>query len=123
MSGRASDTPFLSFRKTTHRRWWSTILAMRIPGWLVCALAIGFSCLPAPSAQAQSAENVAVVVNDNSDDSKRIAEYYVRTRAVPAANVFHIQTTTDESIERAEYVRTIESPLGSEIRRAGLQDR
>lgn len=71
----------------------------------------------------QSAENVAVVVNDNSDDSKRIAEHYVRTRGVPAANVLRIQTSTDDAIERAEYVRTIERPMAVAIRRAGLQDR
>jgi uncharacterized protein (TIGR03790 family) len=72
---------------------------------------------------AQSAENVAVVVNDASDASRRIAEHYIKARAIPPANVFRIRTLTGDTIERAEYARTIEGPLGLAIRRAGLQDR
>ena len=75
------------------------------------------------SVHGQSAENVAVVVNDNSADSRRIAEHYARTRALPSSNVLRIRTSTDESIARSEYLRTIEQPLGQAIRRAGLQDR
>jgi uncharacterized protein (TIGR03790 family) len=76
-----------------------------------------------PVVCSQSAENVAVVVNENSADSQRIAEYYARTRGLPPSNVLRIQTSTEESIERDVYVRTIEQPLGQAIRRAGLQDR
>jgi uncharacterized protein (TIGR03790 family) len=78
--------------------------------------------VPRPAA-AQSAENVAVVVNDNSPESQRIAEHYVAARAIPASNVLRIQTTTDETIERAAYARTIEAPLGAAIRKGGLEDR
>jgi uncharacterized protein (TIGR03790 family) len=72
---------------------------------------------------AQTAENVAVVVNEASADSQRIAEHYRIARGVPAVNVFRINTTTEESIERDAYVRTIEQPLATAIRRANLQDR
>jgi uncharacterized protein (TIGR03790 family) len=88
---------------------------------MVAALTIWLAA--APVVLGQSAENVAVVVNDNSADSQRIAEYYVRTRGVPESNVLRIQTSTDETIERAAYLKTIELPLGLAIRRAGLQDR
>jgi uncharacterized protein (TIGR03790 family) len=77
----------------------------------------------APVVHAQSAENVAVVINDASPTSRRIGEHYATTHALPASNVVRIQTTTDETIDRAEYVRTIEQPIGTAIRRAGLQDR
>jgi uncharacterized protein (TIGR03790 family) len=83
------------------------------------AIAVG----AAPAALAQSAENVAVVANDNSPESQHIAEYYARTRGLPASNVLRIQTTAEETIERDAYVKTIEQPLGVAIRRAGLQDR
>src|SRR5262245_36193028 len=76
-----------------------------------------------PNAFAQSAENVAVIVNDNSTDSQRIGEHYARARGLPESNVFRIKTSTDETIERDVYLKTIEQPLAVAIRRGGLQDR
>src|SRR5688572_691818 len=78
----------------------------------------------APAAlHAQSAENVAVVINDNSADSRNVGEHYARTRNLPASNVLRIQTSTDEVIQRGEYVLNIERSLSQAIRRSGLQDR
>ncbi len=77
----------------------------------------------APEVRAQSPENVAVVVNDNSAESQRIGAYYAKTRGLPPANVLRIQTSTEVAIERNAYVTTIERPLGLAISRAGLQDR
>ena len=73
--------------------------------------------------QAQSAENVAVVINEASSESQQIGEHYARVRALPQANVFRIRTSTDDVIERQAYVDTIERPIGETIRRLGLQDR
>jgi uncharacterized protein (TIGR03790 family) len=72
---------------------------------------------------AQSAENVAIVINDLSPDSQRIGEHYARTRGLPTANVLRIQTSLDDAVERSAYVTTIEQPIARTIRRAGLQDR
>src|SRR5262245_24515816 len=77
----------------------------------------------APAVHGQSAENVAVVINDKSADSERIGEHYARTRSLPPSNVLRIQTSPEEAIERDAYVRTIVLPLGLANRRAGLQDR
>ena len=97
---------------------------MSIPQSLVSALAVFIiPVLAAPSARAQSAENVAVVINESSDESRRIGEYYAKTRALPPSNVLRIQTAISDSIERVEFVRTIERPLSVAIRRGGLQDR
>ena len=74
-------------------------------------------------AYGQSAENVAVVINDNSPESQRIGEYYARVRAIPAGNIFHIRTALDDQIDRAIYARTIEQPIANGIARAQLQDR
>jgi uncharacterized protein (TIGR03790 family) len=98
--------------------------AMSIPRWFTAVLAVVVGCwLATTPALAQSAENVAVVINDNSDASRRIGEHYAKTRGLPASNVLRIRTITDDAIGRAEYVGTIERPLGQAIRRAGLQDR
>jgi len=73
-------------------------------------------------AAAQSADNVAVIINDNSAASQLIGEHYVRKRSIPAANVIRIHAPTDESIDRATYNATIEGPIGEALGRAGLQD-
>jgi uncharacterized protein (TIGR03790 family) len=97
---------------------------MRIPRVFAGALTAVFLCLFAPAAlHAQSAENVAVVINDNSEDSRRVGEHYARTRSLPASNVLRIQTSNDEVIQRAEYAVNIERSISQAIRRSGLQDR
>src|SRR5687767_11417462 len=79
--------------------------------------------LTGPTLQAQSAENVAVVINDNSEESKRIGEHYAVTRGLPPSNILRIQTSTQETIERPAYDASIERPIAMAIRRSGLQDR
>jgi len=74
-------------------------------------------------AWAQSAENVALVVNDNSPDSQRVADYYARRRGVPVSNVIHVKTSIDETIDRGPYVATIELPITGALMQRGLQDR
>ena len=79
--------------------------------------------LVATTAWAQSAENVAVVVNDNSSDSQRVAESYVRRRAIPSSNVIHVRTSTDETIERGAYLASIELPISTVLTQRDLEDR
>jgi uncharacterized protein (TIGR03790 family) len=75
------------------------------------------------AARAQSAENVAVVVNDNSPDSQRIAEYYVRRRGIPATNIIRIRTSIEETISRPLYAGSIEAPVLVALSQRNLQDR
>lgn len=77
----------------------------------------------APPALAQSAENVAVVINDNSPESRRIGQTYAAARSIPDSNVFHIRTALVENVDRAIYTQTIETPLIQAISRARLHDR
>ena len=74
-------------------------------------------------AAAQSAENVAVVINTASPASQRIGEYYVKRRGIPPANVIRIQTATDETVNRAVYGLTIEGPIAGALSRERLHDR
>ena len=91
--------------------------------WLAaCASALAISLTYAPAAEAQSAENVAVVINDASAASRRIGEYYVSKRGIPATNIIHINTTQDEEIDRRTYTTAIEFPIRSRISRDRLHD-
>ena len=86
---------------------------------IVCALLLA----TATPAGAQSAENVAVVINDASPASRRIGDYYVRIRKIPATNVIRLETSVDEQITAPEYARTIEAPIAQALNREGLHDR
>jgi uncharacterized protein (TIGR03790 family) len=77
----------------------------------------------APSAHAQSAENVAVVINESSPDSIEVGEYYARKRALPASNVIRIRTSTNEEVDRGTYLTTIELTIARTLASRGLQDR
>lgn len=74
-------------------------------------------------AHAQSAENVAVIINESEQSSVTVGEYYVRQRGIPQSNVIRLETTTMETIDRAAYVSTIENPIRAAIAREQLQDR
>ena len=74
-------------------------------------------------AVAQSAENVALVINDNSPDSQKIGQAYASARSIPDSNIFHIRTVTTENVDRAIYEQTIEAPIARAITRGRLQDR
>jgi uncharacterized protein (TIGR03790 family) len=85
--------------------------------WVVAVLA------NSASAFAQSAENVAVVINDASPQSQRIGDHYIKTRGIPAANVIHVRLAATETITRAAYTSAIEGPIAQALRRNALQDR
>lgn len=89
----------------------------------LAALCVCVQLVGVLSAQAQSAENVAIVVNDASPASQQIAEAYIRKRGVPPSNVIHVTATTDDQIERAAYAATLEGPIAAALSKGGLQDR
>lgn len=59
----------------------------------------------------QTAENVLVVVNQSSNVSRRIGEYYIHKRQVPLANLCRIKTMDAEEISRGVYEAEIERPI------------
>jgi uncharacterized protein (TIGR03790 family) len=79
--------------------------------------------LRATSAAAQSADNILLVINDASPDSVRVGEYYAQKRAIPKDHLVRVGTKTTESIERADYERTIEAPIAAAIVQRKLHDR
>ena len=78
--------------------------------------------LPAPGV-AQTAENVAVVINENSQVSQRVGEYYIRQRAIPSSNVIRIRTSQEETIDLAPFLSTIHGPIAAALTRQKIQDR
>ena len=87
------------------------------------ASGLAVSLAYAAAAEAQSAENVALVINDASAASRRIGEYYASKRGLPATNIIHINTTQDEEIDRRTYATAVEWPIRSRISRQRLHDR
>jgi uncharacterized protein (TIGR03790 family) len=83
----------------------------------VCLLSFG------GLASAQTAANVAVIINEQSPASIRIGEYYARQRAVPSENVIRISLPPAEEVDRATFINKIETPIGRALTVAGLQDR
>src|SRR5437899_10798270 len=66
-----------------------------------------------PPLIAQEAGDALVVVNDASPVSRRIAEYYVRKRSIPIANVCHLKVGAAEDISREAYETSIEAPIAA----------
>lgn len=93
-----------------------TLLARRL-------LIVSAAVLTASPAFSQTADNVMVVINDDSPASQRVGEHYVRVRAIPAINIVRVRTATEESIQRPAYVRTIEDPIRAALQRERIQDR
>jgi uncharacterized protein (TIGR03790 family) len=99
---------------------WSCAALLRLR--LVALVGVSMMAASAPTF-AQTAENVALVVNDSSAASQKIGEYYAKKRSIPPGNVIHIRTSVDDAIDRRVYTATIEEAIGTALSRAGLQDR
>jgi len=72
---------------------------------------------------AQTVANVLLVVNDTSELSRSIGQYYASRRGVASTNVCHIRTASTEDIERATYDREIAGPIGACLMRNQLVER
>jgi len=88
---------------------------------VACAFAVSLGY--AVAADAQSAENVAVVINDASPASRTVGEYYIGKRGIPPSNVIHISIPEDDDIDRRTYASAIEWPVRARFAQQGLQDR
>jgi uncharacterized protein (TIGR03790 family) len=117
--------------KSAHPRTEKTIMSRAIPSGsserpasrlglatILVVVAVGSPALSV----AQTAANVAVVINENSAVSQRVGEYYIRQRAIPASNVIRLRTSQEETIDRIPYQTTIERPIAIALEQH-LQDR
>lgn len=77
----------------------------------------------ASPARAQTAANVAVVINSSSPDSVRVGEHYVTRRSIPPPNVIRISVPVGDVVDRGLYTSGIEAPIARALASAGLHDR
>jgi uncharacterized protein (TIGR03790 family) len=72
---------------------------------------------------AQSSANLLVIINEASPASIEIGSYYAQKRRVPPENIIRLRFDPSESIERVDYERQIEAPIGNWLTRNFAQDR
>ena len=81
-------------------------------GWLILAVAY-----------AQTGDQVLLVANRNSSDSRAVADYYRPRRSVPVGNVCWLNTTSQEEITWEIYQQQIEQPVAACLGGAGLREK
>ncbi|MBL0310266.1 MAG: TIGR03790 family protein [Bacteroidetes bacterium] len=72
--------------------------------------------LPAVAQHNVNYNDVAVVINLNSDSSQIIADYFIAKRKIPAVNVIRVNVTTDEEVNDStfkDYARQIKEYLNA----------
>ena len=77
------------------------------------------SAATAAAAAVDYAPRTVVAYNENSPDSRRLAEAYARARKIPSANLVPLRAAAVETISREEFVSTIESPLREAFSKRG----
>ncbi len=82
--------------------------------WCTFALTVSLAAC-APIATFAGGEEVVVVYNSRLPESKALAYYYARARAVPKEQVFGFNLTTSEGIARAEFRDDLERPLAKRL--------
>jgi uncharacterized protein (TIGR03790 family) len=73
-------------------------------------------CCLAPLVRAQTPDTVLIVVNQSSELSRKIGEYYAQRRHVPAGNICRLQATTAEEISRGDFDGQISHPIQNYLR-------
>ena len=68
-------------------------------------------------------EHVVIVVNWDSPDSVRVAEYYRMRRGIPRGNMCGVRCSLRESISRTEFEETIRKPVWRFLQDTGLGQR
>ena len=83
---------------------------------------LGFSFYT-PTLQAQTSDQVLIVINKQSRDSLEIGQYYLKKRGVPLANLCTIDTPATERISRDVYNRDIAVPVGEFLKKHNLVEK
>jgi uncharacterized protein (TIGR03790 family) len=71
---------------------------------------------------AQTSANVLLVINQSSEVSRRIGEYYLKQRAIPTANVCRLRMADAEEIDWTTYESQIEQPIAAFLKRGKLEE-
>ena len=87
---------------------------------MICLLAAS-SFLPSRSVFASGYQDVAVVVNTNSQVSQDIGYYFQTARGIPQANIIRVNTTTDETVNDSVFA-SLRYQIESYLRANNLVD-
>src|SRR5580692_4288214 len=79
-----------------------------------------FLWLLAPLLARAGGEEVVIVYNRNSPDSKAVAAYYARMRHVPKNQIFGFSLPTTENISRKDFLELLQIPLAQKLEGSGL---
>ena len=72
---------------------------------------------------AQTPDQVLIVINKQSRDSREIGEYYLKKRGVPRANICTIDTAPNEKITREVYDQEIRGSVGKFLQKHNLVEK
>ncbi len=87
----------------------------------ICLLGILTAALATMRVSAQTGGNeVIVIYNTAVPESKAVADYYAKQRAVPTRQLFGFKLSTGSDMSRAEYRDLLLNPLVSALTNAGL---
>ena len=101
-----------------HLRRWSRGQSAR---WVVAVVLLGLTLGVEPARAGLSPENVVVVVNASSHDSRTVANHYVDLRNIPSGNVVFLREVPGElTISLDDFKSRILLPLLSELNRRRL---
>lgn len=65
-------------------------------------------------------EQLAIIVNENSPQSKAVAGHYAAARGIPLKQIISVGLPVDETIERSAYEQQLVNPLRAELEEQGL---
>jgi uncharacterized protein (TIGR03790 family) len=89
----------------------------------LAAIAVLILTAGAQPLAAQTAENVLVVINNDSEISRKIGEYYAGRREVPGANLCRIAVTDREEISWQVYRSDVEQAVAGCLKSGGLKEK
>ena len=78
----------------------------------LCFACVLYAHLCSPKVLAEvTPEQLLVIANKNNSESLRVADYYIRARNIPKANLVALDIPSDERIERKDYEQHVVTPL------------
>ncbi len=89
-----------------------------LSGWVCCCLAMGTGAQSAPL----TAEQIVLVVNRNVADSRKLAEFYARTRSIPDNRIVSLDLPGTDEISFAGYEQNVVGPVRDFLRQNGLEN-
>lgn len=71
--------------------------------------------LGTPAGSTLGPQHLALIINDDDPLSRRIAEYYLTQRHIPASNVMHVKFKPGNDVMRPQTFRLIKAQLDAQV--------